>query len=206
MPRKRKPAPALAVIVDTREQAPYDFAGLPELKAKNSRPAARIYKGIPSGDYSLAILGEPCLWCGGAEPEQCVCFGTGRQVELLADRVAVERKSLIDLFGSVGRERDRFEREIARLNELQCAAVVIEATWPEICRPSTRELYWPSEMKPLAVHATIVSWSERYPNVHWHAVGDRCYGEFMVWSILRTFWRNQNERPRKESATAGGER
>lgn len=43
--------------------------------------------------------------------------------------VAIERKSLDDLIGCVGRERERFEREIQRLLAYPVRAIVAETTW-----------------------------------------------------------------------------
>lgn len=42
-------------------------------------------------------------------------------------RIAVERKSLSDLVGCLGTDRERFERELARLRGYDFAAVVVEA-------------------------------------------------------------------------------
>ena len=42
-------------------------------------------------------------------------------------RVAVERKELGDLVGCLGTDRERFQRELARLRGYDCAAVVVEA-------------------------------------------------------------------------------
>lgn len=46
--------------------------------------------------------------------------------------VAIERKGLSDLLGCVGRERERFEKEIQRLLAYPCRALVVEATWRDI--------------------------------------------------------------------------
>jgi ERCC4-type nuclease len=45
-------------------------------------------------------------------------------VQGFADQIAVERKSLADLFGTLGQGRERFERELVRLSAHQYAAVV----------------------------------------------------------------------------------
>ena len=46
--------------------------------------------------------------------------------------VAIERKELSDLIGCVGRERDRFEREMHKILAYPCRALVVEATWHDI--------------------------------------------------------------------------
>lgn len=44
----------------------------------------------------------------------------------LADKVAVERKELSDLVACLGRERERFERELARGAALDAFCVVVD--------------------------------------------------------------------------------
>ena len=50
----------------------------------------------------------------------------------LTDKVAVERKELADLVTCLGRERDRFERELARGAALDAFAVAVEASWADL--------------------------------------------------------------------------
>lgn len=57
----------------------------------------------------------------------------------LEDRVAVERKSLPDLVMCLGRERERFERELARGAALDAFAVVCEGSWLELSRGGVSE-------------------------------------------------------------------
>jgi hypothetical protein len=152
------------VVVDTREQLPYEFSGMTG-SAGELLAVPTVVKGLPSGDYSI----------DGLEGE-----------------IAIERKSLDDLYGSVTWGRERFEREIERLDCQQglggFAAVVIEATWPEIVNPSAFRPGWINQTEPRCVEATIVSWSLRYPRVHWWACGDRRGAEQRTFSILKKFW------------------
>ena len=63
----------------------------------------RIERGtLPTGDYSIKGL------------EQFV---------------AIERKSAEDMLGCIGRDRERFDREIVRLLAYPCRAIVVEAGW-----------------------------------------------------------------------------
>jgi hypothetical protein len=95
------------VIIDSREQAPHSFQGfLADAHQKNKPLLVSVeVAGLKSGDYSLK----------GFE-----------------DRIAVERKSLQDAYSTFCQGRDRFERELARLNEMEYAAVVVEASWSRI--------------------------------------------------------------------------
>lgn len=152
-------ASPFTIVVDTREQMPWWFTGIP---ADADKPGEVIHAttkrgGLASGDYS---------------------------VEGLETRVAIERKSVADLFASVGRERDRFEREIERLAAMEVAAVVVEGDVAEIAAnppPNTR-------MKPKAVLRTMLSWSLRYPRVHWWPMPSRRLAEIWTYHLLRRSW------------------
>lgn len=67
--------------------------------------------------------------------------------------VAIERKSLPDLLGCVGRQRARFEREVARLLAYPVRALVVESDWAEIERGD-----WRSELKPEHVIGSLLGW------------------------------------------------
>lgn len=73
------------------------------------------------------------------------------------DRIAIERKSLSDLFGTVGNGRARFEREISRLAALERAAIVIEATMQDVIAGAPF-----SQMNPRSVMGSLLAWYARY--------------------------------------------
>ena len=75
--------------------------------------------GLATGDYSI--------------------FG----LESLA---AVERKSEDDLLGCLTRERDRFERELARARGMELFAVVAETTWERLARGMYRSRMRPEQL------------------------------------------------------------
>ena len=148
------------IVVDSREQLPYEFSGM-------GLVVPTVVRGLLSGDYSI---------------------------EGMEDQIAIERKSMDDLFGSVTWGRTRFEAEIFRLNtmvsadRMRFAAVVIEASWPEIMAPMEHRPGWENQTEPRSVEGTIIAWSLRYPRVHWWACGDRRGAECRTFSILRKFW------------------
>ena len=67
--------------------------------------------------------------------------------------VAIERKSLPDLLACVGRERDRFDREVHRLLAYPVRALVVEATWNDIEVGA-----WRGEVKPAAALGSLLGW------------------------------------------------
>lgn len=85
---------------------------------------------LPTGDYSI----------GGLE-----------------HLIVLERKSLSDLVGCVGRDRTRFVAELARLRAYRFRAVVVEATLADLERGD-----WPGKLAPSHVLGSIASWQARY--------------------------------------------
>jgi ERCC4-type nuclease len=74
----------------------------------------------------------------------------------LESYVCVERKSLSDLVMCVGRERERFEKEMQRMLAYQRRYLVVEATWEDI------EIgKWRSKVSSNAVYGSLVGWAER---------------------------------------------
>lgn len=157
------------ITVDSREQRPYRFKAIRSDARQSHRPV-RVeteWGCLSAGDYSIKTL---------------------------ESIVAIERKSLPDLFGSIGRGHARFRREHERLATLQFAAVVVEGTWADV-------LFKPpaySRIKPKIVFRTVMRWSMRY-NVHWHFVGgrnpaeSRRFGEQTVYRLLSNFWELHHE-------------
>jgi DNA excision repair protein ERCC-4 len=74
-------------------------------------------------------------------------------VKGLVDVVAVERKSLSDLLGCIGTERERFDREVLRLLAYPTRAIVVEATWADLERGE-----WRSKVTPSAAVGSALGW------------------------------------------------
>ncbi len=168
MPRPRLVNPhgvfTVPVICDTREQLGYTFEGFTCDKADGGGPLVVpvIRDTLASGDYAL----QGYAGC------------------------AVERKSLQDLYGTIGQGRERFERELIRLAELKFAAVVIEATWPEVCAEPPPH----TQLPPKVVFRSILAWAVRYPRVHWLPCGDRRLAEVTTFRLLERFVREELSR------------
>lgn len=109
---------------------------------------------LPTGDYSLAGL---------------------------TDRVAVERKELADLVACLGRERERFEREMQRAAALDAFAVVVEASWAELASGQYR-----SRLNPHAACQSVLAFAGRY-RVPFLFAGSRAAAEYMTWGFLRQY-------------------
>ncbi len=102
-------------------------------------------------------------------------------VKGLEQFVAVERKELSDFIGCVGSGRDRFKRELHRLQAYRCKAVIIESDWLMIAHHKYR-----SQISPESVRGSIASWITRY-NVPFLFVGNAQEGAKMCEAICRNF-------------------
>ena len=126
--------------------------------AFHGRPVAVRVCALEAGDYSLA--------------------GFER-------RIAVERKSLVDLVGVLGRDRERFVRELARLRGYDCAAVVVEE--PEIMLRTGR---YRGGLNPSAAWQSVIALSARF-RVPFFFCKDREDAEGVTFDILRHYARER---------------
>lgn len=99
----------------------------------------------------------------------------------LTDKVAVERKELADLVACLGRERERFERELQRAAALDAFAVVVEASWAELASGQYR-----SRLNPHAACQSVLAFAGRY-RVPFLFAGSRAAAEYMTWGFLRQY-------------------
>jgi len=146
------------VLVDGREQLPYHFDGFEGGASVRHRPLVVPWEWsyLKTGDYSI----KGC-----------------------AHLVAVERKTLEDLYRTLGQERERFEREHERMAELDYAAVVVEAPWYRILKEQPKR----SRLAPKVVFRTALSWSIKY-RVPWFTVEGRRLAEATTFRLLEKWW------------------
>lgn len=90
----------------------------------------------------------------------------------LTDKAAVERKELADLVQCLGRERERFERELIRAQGLDCFAVVVEAGWQELAGGQYR-----SKLNPHSACQSVAAFTARY-GTPFYFVGSRAAAEY----------------------------
>jgi ERCC4-type nuclease len=106
----------------------------------------------------------------------------------LADKVAVERKSLPDLVASLGRERERFAREMQRAAALDSFCVVVEATWADLAGGKYR-----SQMNPHSACQSVLAFACRY-RVPFLFAGSRAGAEYACWGFLRQYLESARKR------------
>jgi DNA excision repair protein ERCC-4 len=115
------------------------------------------------------------------------------------DRVSIERKSLDDLVDCLmGKDRDRFERELARGRHYDLFMVVVEASLADVSQGRYR-----SEMRAQAALQSIITFQVRY-GVSFVWAGNRAGAEYITHGLLSKYLREIGERY-KLAAKAQGE-
>lgn len=167
--------PEMVIVIDHREGLPFTFASV----ASSIYPWRTVQGCLQTGDYSTPIIRHRESKCDIIVEAQ-----THHQI-------AIERKSLSDLYSTLGSHRGRFESEFERLREFGYAAVIIESPWPAILSPNDH-LDWPTQLSPKSVFATLTAWSQRF-GVHIHACPDRDFAEQLTFRLLERWTRDYRE-------------
>lgn len=161
----------MIIAVDTSEQLPYRFEGI-----KSEEPYVVERVSLDTGDYQTTrdekIKSAKEFRVMGNE-EACV----------------IERKSLTDLYGTLTRGRERFERELLRMTNFGYAAIVIEASWEMISNPNAHMQY-PTQANPRSIIASLLAYSQRY-NVHLFALPGRESAERFAFRIMERWFRDR---------------
>lgn len=176
------------VSIEQREQARWMFTNIHAGCKQHYRPLLIQTEIVhmKTGDYS--IMGNHHLY-------------------------TIERKSLADLYHTLGQGRENFEEEHKRMAEMiragGFAAVVIEAPllihetewWGEtLCNPDES-----SKLNPASLLATMYAWMVRY-QVPWIWAGDKRRAELTCFRLLEKCWDKivheaaRNEQAKKESS------
>ena len=168
------------ISIDIAEQAPYTFTNIPPMSRHKAdtlvMPVHRM--NLPDGDYGIYGMIGHC---------------------------AVERKSMDDMYntialcvkqrseagkGGVNNETTRFERELASLNEMPNAAVVIEAGLQDVMNPRLRYPSFRSKLNPRSAFGMITEWQVRFPCVQFVFAGSRRLAEIWTFYYLERVWRD----------------
>lgn len=104
-------------------------------------------------------------------------------LEGLESQVAVERKSKPDAYGCVGKGRDRFERHLEKLAQLDCAAIVIEDSLEDFWAPPPHTLLSGSQ----AV-GSYTAWGVKY-GLQIQYAGNRNHAKDWVVRFLLAYYR-----------------
>lgn len=138
-------------------------AGLQEVGAKrwgaNVKPKTAQFRNLPADLAAadvLAIVDTREQLPFDVAPLRMVTgtLATGDySIVGLEDRITVERKSLSDLIGCCGVERERFQREVERLRSYETRCVIVEASWDDLEAGD-----WKSKIGAQAVVGSVLGW------------------------------------------------
>jgi ERCC4-type nuclease len=121
---------------------PADVVAIVDSREQNPldlAPLTTTVMGLDTGDYSLAAC---------------------------PDVVRIERKSLQDLVGCVGSNRERFEREVQRLLAYPVRILLVEATWAQIESHEPGNPQWLGKVTREAVIGSLLGWQAAGLSVH----------------------------------------
>lgn len=108
-------------------------------------------------------------------------------IDGLEDKVTVERKTKMDAYGTFGKGRQRFMKELQRLAGFDYSAIVIESSLTEFLNPPQY-----SEMNPKSAIGSVLAWSVKY-NIHVFFTDNRIMGNALTAKILEKYWKYSNE-------------
>ena len=149
------------IAFDTREQLPFAFQNMRIDRKKTFVLTQRVT--LQTGDYSII----------GYE-----------------DKICVERKSLEDLYQTLGKGRERFIRELERMQDFERSLIVIEASYSQILKPTDKDPLFYSMMHPEAVIGSIVAFAGQFPKTRWKPADNRRNAEQETFRFLLKFWQN----------------
>lgn len=153
-------AAPFVIAIDNKEQRPWSFAGICSGDGAASRTilVPTQVKSLGTGDYSIVGL---------------------------EDEIAIERKSLTDLYATLGAGRSRFIRELERLDRFKVAMIIVETEWAAaFSKPPPR-----SQVPAAAVQGSIIAWSQQFPKIHWWMLPRRSDAEIWAYWQLERFFR-----------------
>ena len=105
--------------------------------------------------------------------------------------VRIERKSLPDLVACVGRERDRFEREVQRLLAFPLRVLVVEASWQQVESHNEASPQWRGKVTSSQVVGSLIGWQAAGLSVH--MVGDHeragSHVARLLFTVAKRRWR-----------------
>ena len=98
--------------------------------------------------------------------------------------VAVERKTVNDFVQSLTSRHKWFRDKTAKMNdEVEAPFIVVEGTIEKIAKHcKSVDVY-------LTISRTMISWTYRFPNVHWFLLADRRSAEVCTFRLMERWWK-----------------
>ena len=177
------------ILVDTAEQAPFTFQGLRADADQDHRPLI-----VPTEFRAI-----------GRHPDSLGDYSLDSTVGGIG-RCHVERKSMEDAHGTIlgfkkgpdggPSRRERFEKELANLAEMEAAAVVVECDFQTLIANAPVYGQRTKAQNAKTLHRSVLAWMQDY-GVPWLFCGGRRMAEQTTYQWLRR-WHDQQIEERKE--------
>lgn len=170
------------ITIDTAEQDAYDFAN----HHADSRRSGKRF------------IVETTRLCLGRHPnslgDYCPTGFFGRchaERKSMADAHSTLLGFKVDSEGGDGTSRrQRFERELQNLSNIESAAVVIECSFGKLLREAPE---WDlgkatKELNRFRLQQIVIKYQARYPNVAWYFCDDRALAEEVMFRFFEEFY------------------
>ena len=181
------------VLIDTAEQSPFTFQNLRADAADGNRPLI-----VPVRCQSL-----------GRHPDSLGDYSLDSTIGGLG-RCHVERKSMADAHSTflgwtrkgedTGR-RERFERELELLSEMESGLVLVECSFTQLIAAAPQYGVRTAAQNAKALHRSVLSWMRRY-RVQWLFADDRRVAERTAFHWLRQWYEAGMELRKQETREA----
>jgi len=109
------------------------------------------------------------------------------QIDGRPDLIAIERKKSVDeLCTNIGQHRERFERELQRMQACKYRFVVIEDSWYAVAKPKHSRMHWK------AILASIATFEIRY-GVHFVFANNRRTARLIALELIVKAWKEDQD-------------
>ena len=180
-----------SIVADVNESAPFHFTGIQSDADKDNR--IWIVHVVRKALWSM---GKREVQLQGTKGVTMTHGWADYSIDGLESEIQIERKSVLDLYATLGQRRLEFQAEMQVLNECKYAAVVVEGDLSQLLLDPPPN----SQVPPKVISRTILSWSLRFPNVHWFCCMHRRHAELVTFQLLMRYWLLREERA-KEAAS-----
>lgn len=173
------------ILVDSAESQQFTFTGFRADANKDGRPLIVPTKWQPLGRHPHS-LGD-------------------YSIEGMAGRVAVERKSMEDAWGTIlgwpskheqqhelGSRRQRFEKELDNLAKIDAALVVVEATMSDCLRLMPAHGVKSRALNAKIFYRSVIAYLQDY-RVPWLFCDSRRMAEVATYRFLVRFWEKHHK-------------
>lgn len=179
------------VLVDTAEQHPFGFQGFTADADRGNRPWIVTTESVALGRFPDS-LGDYSLDCG-------------------LNRCHVERKSMQDAHSTIlgwakkgedGGRRERFEKELERLSEIEAGLVVVECDYFELIAKAPQYGVKTAAQNARTLMRSVLAWQQDY-TVPWMFCSSRRLAEQVTFRWLMRWYEKDAARRKAEAKRLG---